>query len=370
MPAIVVRVIVRVYEDQYAWVKWGGSRSSIFSIVNGTRQGSILSPALFAVYVDDLLVELRNLGVGCKVAGVFMGAMGFCDDLILLAPTRDAMQVMLDTCQRFASRFNLKFSTDPDPEKSKTKSIFVCGRAVSKQKPVNLTLDGEQLPWVESAAHLGHILHQSGSMEKDIRSKRASFIDESVQVRESFEFASPVEVLQAVKLYVGSHYGSMLWDLDSDMAGQYFNAWNTCVKLTWQVPRATHRYFVDQLLSCGHSSVRTDIMARYTRFIKGLQASPSMEVAVMFGVAKRDVRTVTGSNISLIRQDTGLDPVTSSPWEVKKRLLGNVASAPDTDEWRLSYLAKLLTDRGEASYRVEDSAVLRLTGLIDSLCIN
>ena len=82
------------------------------------------------------------------------------------------------------------------------------------------------------------------------------------------------------------------------------------------------------------------------------------------------VRTVTGSNISLIRQDTGLDPVTSSPWEVKKRLLGNVASAPDTDEWRLSYLAKLLTDRGEASYREEDSAVLRLNGLIDSLCIN
>ena len=132
----------------------------------------------------------------------------------------------------------------------------------------------------------------------------------------------------------------------------------------------THRYFFDQLLSCGHSSVRTDILARYTRFIKGLQASPSMEVAVMFGVAQRDIRTVTGSNISLIRQETGLDPVSSSPWDVKKRLLENVASAPDTDGWRLGYLAKLLIDRGEASYRVEDSAVLRLTGLIDSLCIN
>ena len=129
-----------MYEDQYACVKWGGSRSSIFSIVNGTRQGSILSPTLFAVYVDDLLVELRNLGVGCKMAGVFMGAMGFCDDL-LLAPTRDAMQIMLDTCQHFAAKYNLMFSTDPNPDKSKTKSIFVCGRAVARQKPVNLTLD-------------------------------------------------------------------------------------------------------------------------------------------------------------------------------------------------------------------------------------
>ena len=107
MPAMDVRVIIRVYEEQYAWVKWGGSISSIFSIVNGTRQGSILSPTLFAVYVDDPLLELRNLGVGCKVAGVFMGAMGSCDDLLLLAPTRDAMQIMLDTCQRFAAKYNL-----------------------------------------------------------------------------------------------------------------------------------------------------------------------------------------------------------------------------------------------------------------------
>ena len=84
----------------------------------------------------------------------FHGAMGFCDDLLLLAPTRDAMQIMLDTCQRFAAKFNLRFSTDPNPEKSKTKSIFVCGRATARQKPVNLTLDGEQLPCVESAVHL------------------------------------------------------------------------------------------------------------------------------------------------------------------------------------------------------------------------
>ena len=49
MPAIIVRVIIFVYEEQYAWVKWGRAKSSIFTIVNGTRQGSILSPALFAL---------------------------------------------------------------------------------------------------------------------------------------------------------------------------------------------------------------------------------------------------------------------------------------------------------------------------------
>ena len=115
-----------MYKDQHAWVKWGNTRSSMFTIVNGTRQGSILSPALFALYVDELLVELRKLGVGCKVAGVYMGAVGFCDDILLLAPTRDGMQLMLDTCQAFAVKYNLRFSTDPNPEKSKTKCILHC----------------------------------------------------------------------------------------------------------------------------------------------------------------------------------------------------------------------------------------------------
>ena len=67
------------------------------------------------------------MGIGCHVAGVYKGVVGFCDDLLLLAPTRDAMQRMLDTCEQFAIKNNLLFSTDPNPSKSKTKSIFVCG---------------------------------------------------------------------------------------------------------------------------------------------------------------------------------------------------------------------------------------------------
>ena len=47
------------------------------------------------------------------------GAHGGCANLLLMAPTRDAMQNMLDTCQRFAVKYNLQFSTDTNPEKSK-----------------------------------------------------------------------------------------------------------------------------------------------------------------------------------------------------------------------------------------------------------
>ena len=100
-------------------MNWGGSKSSLFSIFNGTRQRSILSPALFALYVDKMAGELRALGIGCQVAGVYMGAFGFCDYLPLLALTRDGVQIMLEVCQRFAAKNNLQFSTDSNPIKSK-----------------------------------------------------------------------------------------------------------------------------------------------------------------------------------------------------------------------------------------------------------
>ena len=70
LPPIVIRVLIFVYEEQTAWVKWGKARSRSFGIVNGTRQGSVLSPALFSVYMDKLIMKLRRSGVGCHLASV------------------------------------------------------------------------------------------------------------------------------------------------------------------------------------------------------------------------------------------------------------------------------------------------------------
>ena len=69
LPPIVVRTLMFVYEEQYAWVRWGKTQSDRFPIINGTRQGSMVSPALWSVYLDLLIKELRQLGVGCYVGG-------------------------------------------------------------------------------------------------------------------------------------------------------------------------------------------------------------------------------------------------------------------------------------------------------------
>ena len=92
LPAIVVRVLLWVYEEQAGCVKLSGRKSQTFSITNGTRQGSVLSPALWCVYLDDLLKELRKLKLGCYIGGVWLGACVYADDLLCMAPSRSILQ--------------------------------------------------------------------------------------------------------------------------------------------------------------------------------------------------------------------------------------------------------------------------------------
>ena len=48
-------------------IRWGRCYFLLFLVTNDVRQGSILSPYFFAVYIDDLLKELNKIKVGCFV---------------------------------------------------------------------------------------------------------------------------------------------------------------------------------------------------------------------------------------------------------------------------------------------------------------
>ena len=74
VPALVVRVLAYIYEEQSGCVRMAGQVSEEFTMTNGTRQGSVLSPALWCIYLDGLLEELRRKKLGYHVAGLWMGA--------------------------------------------------------------------------------------------------------------------------------------------------------------------------------------------------------------------------------------------------------------------------------------------------------
>ena len=363
LPAVVVRVLIYTYVHQSGFVRLGGRRSASFSLSNGTRQGAVASPALWAVYVDDLLLLLRRKGLGCYVAGVWMGGLLYVDDLALLAPTREILAKMLSVVEEFGATHNLKFSTDENPSKSKTKCMFFATRA-RKLPPAPVKLYGKCLPWVDTALHLGHTLHKSLSMDQDTKVRRARFISKSVEVRGQFSFAHPQQVLRAVQVYCGDAYGSPLWHLDSPSATSFFKSWSSCVRRVFYLPLNTFTYIVEGHLAKGFVPLRNMVLGRYPAFFRRLLDSSSKEVRMMSVLAAGYAQTVTAQNLAHLQSVTLLDPACDSARLIKQAL--PVKLVPEKEEWRLGLLDKLLELRGEKRAAGED--IKSVTEMISSLC--
>ena len=132
-------------------VRWNSFMSDSFSVCNGVRQGSVLSPVLFAVYLDGLLSELEGSGVGCYWGAHFVGAVCYADDIALLAPCPSAMRTMLSVCEEYAVTHGLKFNPDKTQLiRFRSQSTFMYQDCIS--------LDGVDLKFSDTVMHLGHLL--------------------------------------------------------------------------------------------------------------------------------------------------------------------------------------------------------------------
>ena len=314
----------------------------------------MLSPALFTVYVQELLDRLRDLGTGCHIGATFLGVVAWADDFLLTAPTRGAMQAMLDTCSSFASEVGLQFSTDPNPAKSKSKAVYVVGRKTGLEKPAPLLLSGKALPYVEHATHLGHELHEDGTMTMDTSMRRGAFIGKNLEVQDAFSFAAPTEVLGAVKLYCGDLYGGMLARLDGVPASKLMNCWGRTVKDVWGLPPATHSVYA-RWLSSGHSSIRQDLLSRWPKFFRSLLSGPSPEAATLARVAAADRRSTTAANNALITAATGLSAWTATAEQIQAKLQRREVAMTPEELSTAEYLLELLQTRAEMSLQCDDT---------------
>ncbi len=69
---------------------------------NGVKQGSVISPRFFTLYVDELIQTLEKSGYGCKLSAKYYGILVYADDIyFLLSPSFYGLQKMLNICNMF-----------------------------------------------------------------------------------------------------------------------------------------------------------------------------------------------------------------------------------------------------------------------------
>ena len=119
----------------------------------------------------------------------YCGIFGYSDDNWVIAPSLDSLQKILTTCEEYAASHNLKFSTDQNPIKCKTK----CMAFLKKKRTLpGLLLCGNPLPWVDKLKHLGNTIEGSiDGAQLDTKVKRARYIQNNVSLNQEFYFAHP-----------------------------------------------------------------------------------------------------------------------------------------------------------------------------------
>ena len=147
VPLAFLNLIIYWYLNMSSCCQWNGEKSEYFRLITGTKQGGVLSPRIFAVYMDDLIIELRKSGIGCHVVSLFVACIVYADDLCLIAPTRGAMQLLLSICEEYCGNMCLNFNS------KKSKALFFGYAKVNSFS--SLFLGGKPIDYVQEWNYLG-----------------------------------------------------------------------------------------------------------------------------------------------------------------------------------------------------------------------
>ena len=294
LPPIVVRVLINMYTGHSIRISWAGMMSNYFAAQNGVKQGGVISPVLFCIYIDDLLIKLSLSGVGCYIGYTFVGAIAYADDIVLIAPTPSAMRKMLQISDAFASQFDILFNAQ--------KSKFLVINPVSRRHFINIFseirfyVNGKQIENVKSYAHLGHIITSLFNDNDDVLHRRNCFVGQVNNALCFFRSLDLVVKLKLFKAYCSSIYGCELWALDCSTIEVFCTAWRKALRRTIDLPLNSHKFVLPFLSDT--LPIMDEIYKRSSRFIVSCLFAKSAVVRSLawYGINEAKYHSVIGSN--------------------------------------------------------------------------
>jgi hypothetical protein len=263
LPASIVRILIHLYTGHLVRVLWAGTASNYFCAVNGVKQGGVVSPILFCIYIDELLIGLSESGYGCYIGVNFVGALAYADDIVLICPTATAMRKLLIVCDSFAHNLNILFNAQ--------KSKFIVIAAGNRHHLIDIMrkcvfyVGGNCIENVNSFVHLGHIITDRLGDSDDILYRRNCFIGQANNVLCYFNKLDTFVKLNLFKAYCSSLYGCELWNLEDSGIDDFCVAWRKALRRVLDLPYNSHSFLLPLLSDT--LPIYDEICKRSARFI-------------------------------------------------------------------------------------------------------
>ena len=160
VPLVLLEILEFWFSNCWSCVKWGDILSPLFKIEFGVRQGSVLSPFLFALYVNDIF----PFPAICSNVFVIL----YADDILLLTSSVTELQNLLTTCERELRCLDMHINV------KKSGCLRVGPRCNASCMNI-MTLDGYVIPWVKEIKYLGVYIVQSRAFKCSWAQARKAF---------------------------------------------------------------------------------------------------------------------------------------------------------------------------------------------------
>ena len=360
---IFLRTLLYIYSNQYCDVRWNSSYSFRFPISNGVRQGAISSPLFFNLYVNTLILQLESIRIGFKIGNKYCGIMVYCDDIVLLSASRFGLQAMVSISEKWAKTHKMKFSTNIDVKKSKTKCIIFSKKKIDRTNIANIILNDTPLPFVENFKHLGMNVNWNNSFDIDCDNKRCKFIGKVHSLRQELYFTSPEVMFKLLNTYCTSYYGSNCWDLYSNNCERLYNAWNVACRIILRLDFKTHRYLIEPLSNCMHPKVM--LSSRFVKFHDSLSMSKKPLLRLLCNFYKNDLRSVHGCNLYKIASACNVPIKDLNPIIVKQKM--SYFKVPNNELWRIPFIKELLAIKAN-KYELNGFKFNEIDNMLVDLC--
>ena len=360
---IFLRVLLYVYSNQSCDVRWNGQFSNKFPVTNGVRQGMQSSGLCFNLVVNDLIDKIRHQDIGLKICGRFLGIWVYCDDIIVASASRLGLQSMVTVCETFASTNNMKFSTNVNPVKSKTKCIIFTKNPANKEGVDKIVLNGDLLPWVEKVKHVGNILECDNSFTHDCQIKRGQFIGKIHSLNQEFYCATSNVKTTLYSIFTLSFYGSSLWNLFGPEVERIYKSYNVAIRIAFKVNRTTRTFLIEPMTETYHP--HTLLCSRFVKFHETNLTCRKPSINMLAKLFENDLRTTYGNNLRKIAILCDTDVKDLSPLSVKTNV--RYKQLPEDEEWRIPILTEMMFAR-DNNIEIEGLSRRDINDVINYIC--